>query len=258
MSLIHPTAIVSSKAKIGENVSVGAFSIIHDDVEIGNNTSIASHCVIYNGARIGNNCKIYQGVSISHIPQVSKIEDVASFAVVGGGTTIHEFVTIHKASKEGNITSVGKNVLLMAYAHIAHDVFIGDNCIIVNTVQIGGHVHVDDWAIIGGSTPIHQFCKVGKHAMVGAGFKVVKDVPPYVLAGEEPMRFIGLNSVGLRRRGFTAEQLDILKKVYKIIYDSGLNVSQAKEQIKNELPSEPLATEVLNFIDGSIRGIIPR
>jgi UDP-N-acetylglucosamine acyltransferase len=146
----------------------------------------------------------------------------------------------------------------MAYAHIAHDVIIGDNCIIVNAVQIGGHVHVDDWAIIGGSTPIHQFCKVGKHAMVGAAFKVVKDVPPFVLAGEEPMRFNGLNSVGLRRRGFTPEQLDILKKVYKIIYDSGLNVTQAKVQIKNEFPSDPLVKEVIDFIENSKRGIIPR
>lgn len=255
---IHPTAIISSKAKLGENVSVGAFSVIHDDVEIGDNTFITSHSVIYNGARIGKNCKIYQGVSIAHIPQISNLQDVASFAMIGEGTTIHEFVTIHKASKEGNFTSVGKNVLLMAYAHIAHDVLIGDNCIIVNAVQIGGHVHVDDWAIIGGSTPIHQFCRVGKHAMVGAAFKVVKDVPPFVLAGEEPMRFNGLNSVGLRRRGFTPEQLDTLKKVYKIIYDSGLNVTQAKEQIKNEFPSDPLVKEVIDFIENSKRGIIPR
>jgi UDP-N-acetylglucosamine acyltransferase len=258
MVSIHPTAIVNPKAKLGENVSVGAFSIINENVEIGDNSSIASHCVIYNGARIGSNCKIFQGVSVSHIPQVSKIVDVNSFVHIGDGTTIHEFATIHKASKDGGITSIGKNVLIMAYAHIAHDVYIGDNCIIVNAVQIGGHVHIDDWAIIGGSTPIHQFCKVGKHAMVGAGFKVVKDVPPFVLAGEEPMRYSGLNSVGLRRRGFTSEQLDNLKKVYKIIYDSGLNVSQAKEKIKEEFPNDELVKEVLDFIENSNRGIIPR
>lgn len=255
---IHSTAIVSQKAKLGNNVSVGAFSVIHDDVEIGDNTSISSHCVIYDGARIGSNCKIYQGVSISHIPQVSKIQNVNSFVKIGDETTIHEFVTVHKASGDGKFTSVGKNVLLMAYAHIAHDVFIGDNCIIVNAVQIGGHVHIDDWAIIGGTTPVHQFCRVGKHAMVGAAFKVVKDVPPFVLAGEEPMRFNGLNSVGLRRRGFTSEQLDTLKTIYKLIYDSGLNVTQAIDKIKEKFSTEPLAKEITDFIAKSKRGIIPR
>ncbi|NWF50484.1 MAG: acyl-ACP--UDP-N-acetylglucosamine O-acyltransferase [Ignavibacteriaceae bacterium] len=258
MNLIHPTAIVSSKAKLGTNVSIGPFSIIQDDVEIGDNTSIASHSVIYNGARIGSDCKIFQGVSIAHIPQVSGIKDVQSQAVIGNRVTIHEFVTIHKASKEQGQTRVGSNVLLMAYAHLGHDSSIGDNCIIANAVQIAGHVHIDDWAIIGGSTPVHQFCFVGKHCMIGGGFRVVKDVPPYVLAGEEPLRFNGLNSVGLKRRGFSSEQLENLKHIYKLIYDSGMNVTQAKEAIKEKYSSDPLAKDVTEFIEKSKRGIIPR
>ncbi len=255
---VHPTAIVSSKAKVGENSTISPYAVINDDVEIGKNSFIGPHTILYDGARIGNNVRIFQGCSIAHIPQISNFKDIPTRVYVGDNTTIHEFVTLHKASKIESETRIGKNVLMMAYSHAAHDVFIGDNCIIANAVQIAGHVHIDEWAIIGGATPIHQFSFVGKHCMIGGGFRVIKDVPPYILAGEEPLRFNGLNSVGLRRRGFSAEDLEVLKKVYRMIYDSGMNVSQAKEKIKEEFPDHPLAVEVVNFIEKSKRGIIPR
>jgi UDP-N-acetylglucosamine acyltransferase len=258
MTEIHPSAVVSGKAQIGDNVIISPYAIINDDVEIGDNTYIGPHAVLYNGSRIGKNVKIYQGCSIAHLPQISGFKDIPTQVLIGDNTTLHEFVTLHKASKIESKTEVGKNVLMMAYSHLAHDSYIGDNCILANAVQIAGHVHIDEYAIIGGSTPVHQFSFVGKHCMIGGGFRVIKDVPPFVLAGEEPLRYNGLNSVGLRRRGFTPEQLETLKQLYKTIYDSGLNVTQAKDKIKNDYPGNAIVKEVTDFIEKSKRGIIPR
>ncbi|MDY0079137.1 MAG: acyl-ACP--UDP-N-acetylglucosamine O-acyltransferase [Ignavibacteriaceae bacterium] len=256
MSKIHHTAIVSPKAIIGENVSIAPFAVIYDDVEIGDNSSIGPHSVIYDGARIGKNVIIYQGASIAHVCQDLKFKPEPTICAVGDNTTIHEFVTLHRGSNETKRTLIGSNVLLMAYAHVAHDCVVGDNCILANGVQIGGFGEVDDWAIIGGCTPIHQFCKVGKHCMVGGAFRVVKDVPPFILAGEEPLKYAGLNSIGLRRRGFTPQQIDNIKKAYHIIYDSGLNVSQAKEKIAAEMSGSSEAQEILSFLNRCKRGII--
>lgn len=258
MSKIHNTAIVSPKAKLGENVSIGPYAVIYDDVEVGDNTSIGPHSVLYDGARIGNNVIIYQGGSIAHVCQDLKFKEEPTLCIVGDNTTIHEFVTLHRGSNETKRTSIGSNVLMMAYSHVAHDCIVGNNCILANGVQMGGFSQVDDWAIIGGCTPIHQFCKVGKHCMVGGAFRVVKDVPPYVLAGEEPLRYAGLNSIGLRRRGFTPEQIENIKKAYHLIYDSKMNVTQAKERIIAEMGEIPEAKEIIDFLNRAKRGIIPK
>lgn len=256
MTNIHSTAIVSEKAKIGENVVIAPYVIIEDDVEIGDGTQIGPHSCIYNGARIGKNVKIYQSVSVSHVPQDLKYANQRTYFYIGDNTTIHEFVTLHRGTIETGKSEIGKNCLLMAYSHIAHDCKLGDNVILANSVQIGGHVTIDDFAIIGGCTPVHQFCIVGKHVMIGGAFKVVQDVPPYCLAGNTPLNFAGLNIVGLRRRGFTHHQIDLLKDVYNLIYYSGLKLEEAKQKIEELYGSEPLAKDILSFIDRSKRGLL--
>lgn len=252
----HPTSIVSNKAQIGDNVVIAPYAIIHDDVIIGDGSYIGPHAVVYDGARIGKNVRIFQSASIAHRPQDLKFADERTELFIGDNTTIHEFVTLHKGTTETWKTTIGSDVLMMAYSHVAHDCHIGNKVILANGVQIAGHVHVDDWTIIGGMTPVHQFSKIGKHCMVGGGFRVVKDIPPYVLCGGEPIKYSGLNLVGLRRRGFTHEQIDSIKKVYSILFHPHNNVSQAKEIINRELAGDPFAEEIIAFVNASKRGII--
>ncbi len=253
---IHSTAIVSSKAKLGDNVNVLPFTIIEDDVEIGNDCTIGPSAVIYNGARIGNNVKIYQGVSISHTPQDLGYRGETTYFYVGDNTVIHEFVTLHRGTKSTGFSKVGKNCFLMAYSHVAHDCTVGDNCILANSVQIAGHCTLEDYVTIGGLTPVHQFCKVGQHSMTGGGFRIVQDVPPFVLAGNEPLKFSGLNVIGLRRRGFQTEDILTLKKAFAILYDKAYNVSQAREKITAEFGDNKYVQIVLEFLKDSKRGII--
>lgn len=256
MNNIHPTALVSPKAKIGNNIIVGPYAIIQDDVEIGNDCRVGPHAVIYDGARIGDRVKIKQAASVAHVPQDLKFSQEPSLFIVGDDTVIHEFVTLHRGTKETGKSEVGKKCLLMAYAHVAHDCVIGDNVILANGVQIAGHVLVEDFAIIGGMTPVHQFCKVGQHCMIGGGFRAVQDVPPYILCGEMPLRFAGLNLVGLRRRGFAASDIEALKKTYSYIYDHSMNVTQALKKIEEELGGNKLVQNVIDFVRTSKRGII--
>lgn len=253
---IHPTAIVSPEAKLADGVTVGPFAMIEANVEIGENTYIGPQVCVYNGSRVGSNVKIYQSASIGHIPQDLKFGKEETFCYVGDNTTIHEFVTLHRGTKETCKTEIGKNVLLMAYTHVAHDSYIGDNCILANGVQIAGHVRIDEFAIIGGMTPVHQFCFVGRHSMTGGGFRVVQNVPPYVMAAGEPLKYGGLNVIGLRRRGFKTEQIEKLKKIYTYIYTSNLNLSQAKEKIMAELSNDPITEEILEFLSRGNRGIM--
>jgi len=217
MNTIHPTTVISGKANLGDNITIGAYSVVEDDVEIGDECEIGPHVVIYNGARIGSRVKIKQGSSVSNVPQDLKFANEESFFYIGDDTVIREFVTLHRGTVDTGHSKVGKNCLLMAYAHVAHDVIVGDNCIIANGVQIAGHVLIEDYVIIGGCTPVHQFCKVGQHSMIGGGFRIVQDVPPYVLAGNEPLRYAGLNLIGLRRRGFSNNDIMILKKAYQLL-----------------------------------------
>jgi UDP-N-acetylglucosamine acyltransferase len=256
MTNIHNTALVSTKAEIGENITVGAFTVIEDNVKIGYNCTIGPNVVIYDGARIGNNVKIYQGASVANHPQDLKFDNEESLFEIGDNTIIREFATLHRGTKELKTSIVGKNCLLMAYSHVAHDCIVGDNCILANCVQLGGHVEIEDWVIIGGGTLVHQFEKIGKHAMIGGGFRVTSDVPPYILAAGEPLKYNGLNVVGLRRRGFTNNDIYKLKEIYSLIYSQSLNLSQAKEKIKNDYPEDVLAESVLEFIAKSNRGLI--
>src|SRR3989304_8931689 len=248
MNNIHPSAIVSGKAKLGDNISIGPFSIVEDDGEIGNDCKIGPHVVIYNGARIGNKVIIHQAASISHVPQDLKFSNEQSYFYVGDETVIHEYVTLHRGTVETGFSCVGKNCLLMAYSHVAHDTTVGDNCILANGVQLAGHVVIEDYVIIGGMTPVHQFCNVGMHCMVGGGFRVTQDVPPFILCAGEPLKYSGLNVIGLRRRGFTNENILQLKKLYSYIYDNTMNVTQAKEKILSEFLNNDHAKKVLHFL----------
>ena len=258
MNKIHPTALVSNKAKIGDNNIIHPFTIIEDDVEIGNDCEIGPSAVLYNGARIANRVKIYQGASVAHRPQDLKFGNEQTFLYVDDDTVIHEFVTLHRGTKETGMSKVGKNCLLMAYTHIAHDCVIGDNVIFANAVQVAGHVHVEDWVIMGGTSAIHQFSFVGKHSMVGANAMVLKDVPPFVMSGRFPIKYEGLNRIGLRRRGFSNEDIENIKKAYDIIYNSGLNVSQALIKLEAELNQNQYVQDIISFVRKSKRGIIGR
>jgi UDP-N-acetylglucosamine acyltransferase len=256
MVTIHPTAIVSSKAKLGDNINVLPYSIIEDDVEIGNDCSIGPFAVIYNGARIGNNVIIHQSVSIAHTPQDLSFAGEETFFYVGDNTILFEFVTLHRGTKSTGFSRVGNNCMLMAYSHIGHDTVVGNNCILANGVQVAGHCILEDYVIIGGLTPVHQFCKVGEHSMTGGGFRIVQDVPPFILAGNEPLKYSGLNSIGLRRRGFKNEDIEALKKAYSILYNNAYNVSQAREKIAEELGINRYVKRILEFLKESSRGII--
>ena len=256
MENIHPTAIVSPKAKLGDNITVHAYAIIHDDVEIGNDCLIGPHAVIYNGARIGNRVKIHQAASIAHVPQDLGFKNEHSLFIIDDDTTIHEFVTCHRGTKSTGFSKIGKNCLLMAYAHVAHDTTVGDNCILANAVQLAGHVVIEDYVIIGGLSGVHQFCKVGQHSMTGATFKITQDLPPFILAAHHPLKFSGLNVIGLRRRGFTPADITALKKLYNIIYDNSLNVSQAVQKAETELDDNKFVQQALDFIKSSKRGLV--
>ncbi len=256
MSNIHPTAIVGDKASLGSNIKIGPYAVVEDNVEIGNDCEIGPHAVIYDGARIGNRVKIKQGASVSNVPQDLKFADEKSLFIIGDDTVVREFAALHRGTKETGVSTVGKNCLLMAYSHVPHDCTIGDNCIIANSVQIGGHSRIENYVIIGGNTGVHQFAAIGEHSMVAATIMVSQDVPPFILAGRSPARYLGLNVVGLRRRGFNTEDIETIKQAYSLLYDKGMNVSQAVKLIENELGSNIHVKKILEFIGKSKRGIV--
>jgi UDP-N-acetylglucosamine acyltransferase len=256
MKNIHPTAIVNPEAKLGDNLSVGAYAIIEGDVEIGSDCVIGPHAVIYSGARIGNRVKISQGASVANLPQDLKFAGEPTLFIIGDDTVVREFAALHRGTLETGKSQVGKNCLLMAYSHIPHDCIVGDNCIIANAVQIGGHSHIEDWVIIGGLAGLHQFSRVGEHSMIAGAAKITQDVPPYILAVNNPAEFGGLNVVGLRRRGFKAEDIQTIKEAYKYLYDKSLNVSQAVEIIESKFGENIYVRKVLNFLSGTKRGIV--
>jgi len=258
MRNFHPTAIISPKAKIADNVIIDAFAVIHDDVEIGEGTSIGPNAVIYDGARIGKNVKIFQGASVSNEPQDLKFGEEKTYFYIGDNTVVREFVTLHRGTVETGFSRIGKNCLLMAYSHVAHDCIIGDNIIIANGVQVAGHVEIDDFAIIGGMTPIHQFTKVGKYVMVGGAYRVTQDVPPFVLVGGYPIKYEGINVIGLRRKGFSNQEIRTLKEAYKTLFYSGMTLAKAAEQLAETYPDEKNVREILSFLKRSNRGIVKR
>ena len=256
MTNIHPTAIVSSKAKLGNNILVGPFAIIHDDVEIGDDCEIGPNAVIYDYARICNNVNIFQGASISNLPQDLKFDKGKTILSIGDNTTIREFVTLHRGTHATGQTKIGKNCLIMAYSHIAHDCVLGDNIIVANSVQMGGHVEIGDWTIIGGNSAIHQFVKMGSNIMASGLSGIGSDVPPYLMVSGIPARFVGLNIVGLKRRGFSQEDIALIKDVYHILYLSALTFTAAKEKIMKKFGEHPLTKRILEFMDKSTRSLI--
>ncbi len=254
---IDSRASVSPKAQLGSNVVVGPFTIIEDDVVIGDGAWIGPHVVVSSGTKLGRECKVYQGAAVGGPPQDLKYKGEATWLEVGDGTIIREYATLNRGTVESGKTIVGMNCLLMAYSHVAHDCRVGNHVILANCATLGGHVEIGDWAIIGGLTAIHQFEKIGDHTLVGGGLRVTKDVPPYIVAGGEPLIFEGLNIIGLKRRNFSPKVLELLDKTYRILYRSNLNVSQAVERIKQEVELVPEVENVLGFIARSRRGIIP-
>lgn len=256
MSKIHSTAIVSKKAQLGNDVSVGPYSIIEDDVIIGDGCKIESSVVIADGARIGKNVKISPGAVISTEPQDLKFGGEKSLVEIGENTVIREFATINRGTIAHGKTTLGKDCLVMAYAHVAHDCIIGDSVIMANSVNLAGHVEIGDFAILGGILPVHQFVKIGAHSMIGGGFRVQQDICPYSLVGGYPLKVVGINSVGLKRRGFSQDTVRTLEQAFKILFFSNLNTTQAAERIQNEFDSTPEIKEILGFINRSNRGIV--
>lgn len=256
--MIHPHTYIHPNAKLATNVKVDPFSVIHQDVEIGEGTWIGSNVTIMEGARIGKNCRIFPGAVIAAIPQDLKYENEATTVEIGDNTTIREFVTVNRGSKERWVTKVGSNCLIMAYSHIAHDCEVGNHCIMSNNTQMAGHVMVGDYAILGGMCAIHQFVKIGQHAFVSGGSLVSKDIPPYIKAGRAPLSYAGVNSVGLKRRGFSLMSINQILDIYRIIYNKSMNTSQALNFIEEELPASDARDEIVTFIRDSGRGIIKR
>ncbi|MDE6309930.1 MAG: acyl-ACP--UDP-N-acetylglucosamine O-acyltransferase [Muribaculaceae bacterium] len=252
----QPLAYIHPAAKIHPSVVIDPFTTIEQNVEIGEGTYIGSNVTIMEGARIGKNCKIFPGAVISAIPQDLKFRGEDTLAIIGDNTTLRECVTVNRGTSARGRTVVGDNCLIMAYSHIAHDCTVGNNVIISNATQIAGEVQVDNFAVIGGGTLIHQFCHIGPHVMIQGGALINKDIPPYVKAAREPIAYCGVNSIGLRRRQFTSETIYSIQEIYRYLYLSGLNVSDAIERIEAELPATAERDEIILFVRNSKRGII--
>jgi UDP-N-acetylglucosamine acyltransferase len=250
LTSVHPDAI------IGKNVQIESFTTIYRDVRIGDNTWIGPNVTIMDGARIGKNCRIFPGAVISAIPQDLKFSGEITTVEIGDNTTIRECVTINRGTKSKGKTIIGSNCLVMSYVHVAHDCVIGNHCILVGYVGLAGEVEMEDWATLGGGCMVHQFVRVGAHAFIQGGSKVGKDVPPYILAGRDPLAYAGLNIVGLRRRNFTQEKMQELNEIYRTIYQKGMNHSDAVNYIESNFSVSQERDHILAFIRSSERGII--
>ncbi len=253
---ISPLACVSENALIGKNVTIGPFVTIDENVVIGDGTIIDSNAVIHSGARIGINCHIHSGAVVSDIPQDLKFKGEDSLAIIGDNTSIREFVTIHRGTASKGKTVIGDNCLIMAYCHVAHDCELGNNVIMSNQVQLAGEVIVGDFAVLGGGALVHQFTHIGKHVMLQGGSLVNKDLPPYIMAGRYPISYEGVNSVGLHRRGFSEEQINKIQQVYRVLYLSRLNNTEALAKVISEVPQSPERDDIVNFVKASKRGIV--
>jgi UDP-N-acetylglucosamine acyltransferase len=250
LAFVHPDAI------LGENITVDPFAYIAGNVAIGDDTWIGPNATIMEGARIGKNCRIFPTAVVSGIPQDLKFRGEVSTAEIGDNTILREGVTVNRGTAAVGRTIVGKNCLLMAYSHVGHDCKIGENCIIGNTTGLAGEVNIDDWAILSGGTLVHQFAHIGAHVMIGGGSKVRIDVPPFIKADREPLAYLGLNTVGLTRRGFEKERIDNIHNIYRVIYQKGLNFSKALEHVEKEFTPSADRDYIVKFIRTSERGII--
>ena len=252
----QPLAYVHPGAKIAKNVVIEPFTTIHNNVIIGEGTWIGSNVTIMEGARIGKNCNIFPGAVISATPQDLKFRDEETTAESGDNTTIREYVTVNRGTVDRGKTVVGKNCLIMAYCHIAHDCVVGDYCIFSNNSTLAGHITVGDYVVLAGMTAVHQFCMIGNHAFVTGGSLVRKDVPPFTKAAREPLSYVGINSIGLRRRGYDSDQIRQIQAIYRILYQKNYNNSQAAQIIEAEMEATPERDEILQFIKNSKRGIM--
>jgi UDP-N-acetylglucosamine acyltransferase len=254
--MISNLAYIHPNAKIGQNVTIDPFAMIHDDVEIGDGTWIASNAVIMPGTRMGKNNKIFPGAVIGGIPQDLKFVGEYTTVEIGDNNTVRECVTINRGTKAKNKTIIGNNNLIMAYVHIGHDCVIANYCVIVNSVQLAGEVEVDDFAIIGGATAVQQFTRIGAHTYIGGCSQVRKDVPPFVRAAREPLSYIGINSVGLRRRGYSNESIYSIQDIYRHLYQSGKPLSKAIELIEENVESSEVRSMILDFISKTKKGLM--
>jgi len=252
----QPLAYIHREAKIARNVVIEPFVTISKNVVIEEGTWIGSNVTIMEGARIGKNVKIFPGAVVSAVPQDLKFGGEDTILEVGDNTVIRECVTLNRGTDATNKTVIGKNCLIMAYTHVAHDCVIGDNCILVNAVQLAGHVTIDDWAIIGGAAAVHQFVNIGAHTMVSGGSLVRKDVPPYTKAGREPLSYAGINSIGLRRRGYSNDKIAEIQEIYRYIFLRGLNNSKALDLVELEMTPSKERDEIINFFRNSDRGVM--
>lgn len=256
MSNISPNAFIHPNAKLGKDITVEPFAYIDDNTEIGDGCHIMAGANIRSGARLGKKCVIHPGAVIAGVPQDLKFEGEESLAIIGDNTSIRECVTISRGTKSKGHTIVGSYCLLMAYSHVAHDCVLKDHIILGNSTQLAGEVEVDNYAILSGGTLVHQFTRIGKHAMIQGGTRLGKDIPPFIIAGREPVSYSGINLVGLRRRGFTNEQINQVQEIYRLIYQSGLNFSDAVTRIEQEFDHTDEMKEIVEFIKTSPRGIV--
>ncbi len=248
--------MVDSAASIGDDVVIGAYSVVEGDVEVGDGTWIGNHVNLRKGARIGQRCKVFHSAVIGEIPQDLKFGGEETTAVLGDDVIIREFVTVNRGTKALGRTSIGDKSYLMAYVHIAHDCLIGENVIMANSINLGGHVEIGDWAILGGAVQVHQFTKIGRHVMIGGGFRAVQDVPPFILAAGEPLKFSGINGIGLRRRGFSGSARKKIKEAYRILFRNDKHQAEALTEMGEAFPSSAEVQEIISFVESSERGLI--
>ena len=253
---IHPTAVIHKSAFLGSNVHVGPYSIISNNVIIGDDCKIGNHVTLSSNTELGSGCTIYHCSSIGEVPQDLKFGGEKTKTLIGSNTTIREYVTVNRGTEASGETKIGSGCLLMATTHVAHDCVLGDNVIMSNLSTLGGHVEIGDWVVLGGGVLVHQFTKIGTHSFIGGGFRVVQDVPPYIIAADQPLVFKGINSIGLKRRGFKSEDRKLIKNIYKIYFNSGTNRSEAVHKISSDIKGSEIKDKIINFIKSSDRGII--
>ena len=254
--MISPLAYISPEAQIGKDVEIGPFAVIHKNVIIGDGCKIDSNATICEYTQLGKNCHVFPSAVIGAIPQDLKFKGEESWAIIGDNCVLREFVTIHRGTASRGKTLVGNNNLIMAYCHVAHDCVLGNNIIMSNVAQLAGEVEIDDFAIIGGGTLVHQFSHIGSHVMIQGGSKVNKDIPPFAIVAREPIAFCGINSVGLNRRGFTPEQIHTIQEIYRLLYNNGMNTTQALAHIEVTMPQTPERDTIVDFVRRSTRGIV--
>lgn len=256
MNNISSLAYVHPEAKLGDNVIVEPFAYVDRNTEIGDGTRVMTQSTVLSGAHIGSNCTIFPHATVGGIPQDLKFRGEDTQAIIGDNTVIRECATVNRGTASKGFTKIGSNCLIMAYCHIAHDCVLNDHVILSNSTQLAGEVEIDDYAIISGGALVHQFTKIGAHVMIQGGAKIGKDIPPFVMVGREPITFVGLNIVGLRRRGFTSERINSIQEIYRYLYQSGFNFTQARERIEKELPETEDRNYILEFVRTSSRGIV--